>query len=391
MMASWLLPEGISDVLPDEARRIEELRRALLDLFRGYGYELVMPPLLEHLDSLLTGTGRELDLRIFKLVDQLSGRSLGLRADTTPQVARIDAHILNRAGFVRLCYAGPVVHARPAHPLATREPIQVGAEMYGDASIGADAEIAELAVRALQRAGSPRVNVDFGHTGVLRALLAADPAAAPATDAVLAALNAKDGAALEDALATLPTTAQAISALSGLHGQGEPVIARARAVLPAWPAIGQALDDLAFLVARLARVGVEASIDLADLHGYRYHTGITYAAYVPGVAGAALRGGRYDDIGQAFGRARPATGFSLVDLRELAALVATPTPAAIRAPRVDDAGLDHLVRTLRDRGEVVVVDNGAPSGCGLRFDRRIVRSGTAWQVAAIGPEPDAGH
>ncbi|HUN94561.1 MAG TPA: ATP phosphoribosyltransferase regulatory subunit [Burkholderiaceae bacterium] len=392
-MPSWLLPEGISDVLPDEARRIEERRRALLDLFRSYGYELVLPPLLEHLDSLLTGTGRDLDLSTFKLVDQLSGRSLGLRADTTPQVARIDAHILNRAGVVRLCYAGPVLHARPAHPLATREPIQVGAELYGDPTIDADAEIAELAVQALRRCGAGRVQFDLGHTAILRALLAADPAAASATDEILAALNAKDGAALGEALArTTATTAGAVDALSRLHGAGEAVIERARRELPAWPTVALALADLDRLVAGLARVGVEASVDLADQHGYRYHTGPTYAAYVPGLVGAALRGGRYDDIGQAFGRARPATGFSIVDLRELASLQAADEPAAIRFPRAADAALESLVASLRERGEIVVAENGVPSACGFRVDRQILRIGGSWQVVALSPgggDPDA--
>ncbi len=177
-MSRWLLPEGIADVLPHEAMHIERLRRALLDLYRCHGYEQVIPPLVEYLDSLLTGTGRDLDLRTFKLVDQLSGRQLGLRADITPQTARIDAHILNRAGVVRLCYAGAVLHTRPAHPLASREPLQVGAELYGFAGLQADAEIQSLAVQSLRMAGQATVQVDLGHTGITRALLAADPVAA---------------------------------------------------------------------------------------------------------------------------------------------------------------------------------------------------------------------
>src|SRR5215470_1281476 len=226
-MARWLLPEGISDVLPAEARRVEELRRALLDLYGSYGYELVLPPLIEYVDSLLTGTGRDLDLRTFKLVDQLSGRQLGLRADITPQVARIDAHILNRAGVVRLCYAASVLHTRPAHPLATREPMQLGAELYGHAGLAADAEVQALAVQSLRRAEVARIFVDLAHTGIVRSILA-DPQAAPVSESILEALAAKDVPSLRAATASLSTaTTDALLALTELHGDSG-VIATAR-------------------------------------------------------------------------------------------------------------------------------------------------------------------
>ncbi len=245
-MARWLLPEGISDTLPAEAQHIESLRRRLLDLYRVHGYELVIPPLIEYLDSLLTGTGRDLDLRTFKLVDQLSGRQLGLRADITPQTARIDAHILNRRGVVRLCYAGSVLHTRPAHPLATRQPVQVGAELYGHASLAADLEVQRLALESLRLAGLTDIRMDFGHTGVVRALLAADPAAQPLADDLLAALGAKDRAALRVLAAQLaPATARALDVLVTLHGAPAAVLAQAREQLPAMPAIARALDDLA--------------------------------------------------------------------------------------------------------------------------------------------------
>src|SRR5215467_273825 len=245
-MASWLLPEGISDVLPAEARRVEELRRALLDLYRGFGYELVLPPLIEYVDSLLTGTGRDLDLRTFKLVDQLSGRQLGLRADITPQVARIDAHILNRSGVVRLCYAASVLHTRPAHPLATREPMQVGAELYGHAGLTADAEVQALAVQSLRRADVKKVFVDLAHTGIVRTILA-DPQAPPVSETILEALAAKDVPSLRAAAATLPVaTTDALQALTELHG-GAAIIDEARVRLPHTPAIVRALDDLAWL------------------------------------------------------------------------------------------------------------------------------------------------
>jgi ATP phosphoribosyltransferase regulatory subunit len=348
------LPEGISDTLPAEAQHIESLRRRLLDLYRVHGYELVIPPLIEYLDSLLTGTGRDLDLRTFKLVDQLSGRQLGLRADITPQTARIDAHILNRRGVVRLCYAGSVLHTRPAHPLATRQPVQVGAELYGHASLAADLEVQRLALESLRLAGLTDIRMDFGHTGVVRALLAADPAAQPLADDLLAALGAKDRAALRVLAAQLaPATARALDVLVTLHGAPAAVLAQAREQLPAMPAIARALDDLAELTA--AVVADAVSIDLSDLHGYRYYTGVNFAAYsrTAGLQGAVLRGGRYDDIGRAFGRARAATGFS-IDLRELARVDVATDAAAVLAPAGQDAALRAKVAELRAAGEVVV-------------------------------------
>ncbi|MFN8915939.1 MAG: ATP phosphoribosyltransferase regulatory subunit [Betaproteobacteria bacterium] len=353
-MARWLLPEGISDTLPAEAQHIESLRRRLLDLYRVHGYELVIPPLIEYLDSLLTGTGRDLDLRTFKLVDQLSGRQLGLRADITPQTARIDAHILNRRGVVRLCYAGSVLHTRPAHPLATRQPVQVGAELYGHASLAADLEVQRLALESLRLAGLTDIRMDFGHTGVVKALLAADPAAQPLADDLLAALGAKDRAALRVLAAQLaPATARALDVLVTLHGAPAAVLAQAREQLPAMPAIARALDDLAELTA--AVVADAVSIDLSDLHGYRYYTGVNFAAYsrTAGLQGAVLRGGRYDDIGRAFGRARAATGFS-IDLRELARVDVATDAAAVLAPAGQDAALRAKVAELRAAGEVVV-------------------------------------
>jgi ATP phosphoribosyltransferase regulatory subunit len=377
-MARWLLPEGISDVLPAEARRVEELRRALLDLYASYGYQLVIPPLIEYLDSLLTGTGRDLDLRTFKLVDQLSGRQLGLRADITPQTARIDAHILNRSGVVRLCYAGSVLHTRPAHPLATRQPLQVGAELYGHDGPAADAEVQELAVASLRRAGVERVLLDLGHTGIVRALLVDAPAAV--AEDILEALAAKDVPTLREVAArAAPATAAAVLALTRLHGDAA-VIDEARRVLPATRAIGRALDDLARL-AEASRADA-VSVDLADLHGYRYYTGVNFAAYEARVSGALLRGGRYDDIGRAFGRARPATGFS-IDLRDLARLNHAPPHAAILAPADSDRDLARVVEELRARGEVVVrqlaPDEAAPDG----VDRALRRVDGRWQVVAL--------
>jgi len=379
-MARWLLPEGISDVLPSEARFLEQLRRAALDLYRGYGYELVVPPLLEYTDSLLTGVGADLDLRTLKLVDQLSGRLLGLRADITPQVARIDAHILNRAGVVRLCYAASVLHARPLHPLATREPFYVGAELFGHESVAADAEVLELAVRSLALAQVQGLRFDLGHTRILRALLELDPSAQQLAEDIVAALSAKDAAALAPLTADLAVPARtALRALLRLHGD-ERVLVAARAELPPRPAVVAALDELQQLVAVLKRLGAAVSIDLADLHGFHYHTGATFAAYAAGWPLALARGGRYDDIGRAFGRARPATGFS-IDLRELARLHQGTAVPAILAPAGDDGALVALVEKLRAAGEVVIRRLGDDDRIdGLECDREIRLFNGVWQV-----------
>ena len=381
-MSNWLLPENISDVLPQEARRVEQLRRALLDLYRSFGYEYVIPPLIEHLESLLSGTDRDLDLRTFKLVDQSSGRSLGVRADATPQTARIDAHILNRNGVVRLCYAGPVLHARPLHPLASREPIQVGAELYGDAAIEADGEVLQLAARSLELTGATDARIDLGHSGVLRALLAAEHLAPDRLDDILRALNSKDLAALKSgATALSPSVREALLRLADLHG-GVPVLARARRELPASAELTAALSELEQLAA-FCPAGT-ASVDLADLHGYRYYTGATFAAYVTGSPGPILRGGRYDDIGRMFGRARPATGFSIVDLREATQLAGpAAAPKAILAPHAADPELEALVAALRVQGQIVVRSaERQVAEADFEFDREIRRVGARWQVVA---------
>jgi ATP phosphoribosyltransferase regulatory subunit len=366
------------------------LRRRLLDLFRCRGYQLVVPPLVEYLDSLLTGTGRDLDLRTFKLMDQVSGRQLGLRADITPQTARIDAHILNRKGIVRLCYAGSVLHTRPAHPLASRQPMQVGAELYGFAGLAADAEVQRVAVDVLRAVDLSDATMDLGHTDIVRALIEQDPRAAALSDDLLTALGNKDAAALQElGRAIAPAAAQALQALIALNGPCDEVLARAAGALPDLPRIRSALQDLAFLAGRLQRIGVLVTLDLADLHGYRYYTGANFAAYRHGTNDALLRGGRYDHIGRAFGRARPAVGFSL-DLRQLAGCLQLPPARAIRAPADDpaDAGLADLVAGLRKQGEIVVAklaDDEVVDG--LEFDREIRKIDECWTVVAVVATP----
>lgn len=351
-MPNWLLPENIADVLPSEARKIEELRRALLDKFRSFGYELVMPPMLEYLESLMPVADHEMDLRMFKLVDQLSGRSMGLRADMTTQVARIDAHLLNRASVTRLCYAGSVLHTRPSGLHATREPFQIGAEIYGHAGLEADAEIQALALAALRLAGLSSVRIDMCHAGILRALLATDAQASRHAADIVGLMRAKDLPQLQALTAGFAEPVRsALLALPTLYGDIS-VIERARSVLPKEPVITAALDDLALLATTAGEASV--TIDLADLSGYQYESGAMFSLYVPGLPNAVARGGRYDHVGEAFGRARPATGFSM-DLRELARLLpaAAPVPA-IRAPWGREPALVSFIAELRQAGEVVI-------------------------------------
>lgn len=310
----WVLPEYIEDILPAQAKRIEALRRQILDLFFEKDYELVMPPLLEYVDSLLTGTGHDLELRTFKVVDQLSGRMMGLRADITPQVARIDAHLLNRKGVTRLCYCGSVLHTRPAAPGATREPIQIGAEMYGEAGVAADVEMLEILCRALELGGVKKGRVDIGHVAVFRALAQHADVGAEREAALFEALQRKDLPALKDLSKKMPAKSrEALLLLPSLYGGAE-VLDEAEHKLPALPEIKRALATLR----KLAKAcKLPASFDLAELRGYHYHSGVVFDAYCDGVTGAVARGGRYDEVGKAFGRARPATGFS-IDLRSLA-------------------------------------------------------------------------
>ena len=377
----WLLPEHIDDILPGEAAKIEALRRAILDRFAARGYELVMPPLLEYLESLLTGTGHDLDLRTFKLVDQLSGRMMGVRADITPQVARIDAHLLNREGVARLCYTGSVLHTRPRGLDATREPLQIGAEIYGHPGIESDLEIQNLLLRSLGTCGIGGARLDLGHVAVFRSLCHRGGVSSDLEARLHEALEAKDAPQLGVLAAGLDAvTRQGLRALPGLYGDAS-VLARAREVLPPHPEILAALDDLA----RLSQDnGPPISIDLADLRGYQYHTGVVFSAYAPGLPNAVALGGRYDEVGKAFGRARPATGFSM-DLRDLAQVApAMGDAAGIRAPYAEDATLAAQIERLRGAGEVVMVELPGHEGCGAGgCDRELARVDGQWQVRKL--------
>jgi len=386
-MSAWVLPDHIADVLPSEARHIEELRRQLLDTARGYGYELVMPPLLEHLESLLSGTGEALDLQTFKLVDQLSGRSMGLRADTTPQVARIDAHLLNRDGVARLCYCGPVLHTRPDRPHATREPLQFGAEIYGHAGLEADTETLLLALDCLDAAGLREgVIVDLADARIVRALFAGVPVDAAVLARVHAALAAKDASELASLTKDFPAASRdGLRALIGLYGDIS-VLDEAAKALEGTPSVAPALADLKQIAAGLDEVaGRQISFDLADLRGYAYYSGMRFGIYVPGAADSLVRGGRYDEVGAVFGRNRPAVGFSL-DVRELVGVLpARPLRAAIRAPWSDAAGLRQAIAQLRKSGETVVcVLPGHGSEIDeFHCDRELVEQAGQWSVRTI--------
>jgi len=380
--SSWQLPDQIADVLPSEARHIEELRRLFLDTARSYGYELVMPPLLEHLESLLTGTGEALDLQTFKLVDQLSGRTLGLRADTTPQVARIDAHLLNRSGVARLCYCGPVLHTRADRPHATREPLQFGAEIYGHAGLEADLEAQRLALDGLKAAGVTDLLLDMADVRIVASLLAGVHVGAAMLARIHAALAAKDGSELGSLLGSLkdgisPAARQGMLALLQLYGDVQ-VLLEAEKALPPLPGVREALQNLKWLASHAP--GVRVSFDLADLRGYAYYSGARFAIY--GQGAELARGGRYDEVGAVFGRNRPAAGFSL-DLKELVSVLPPrPLKAAICAPWRDDAPLNLAIARLRASGETVtcVLPGHEHEVNEFDCDRELVLKGGCWSV-----------
>lgn len=382
----WQLPDYIHDALPADAARLEDLRRRLLDLFRSHGYELVMPPLIEYLDSLTTGVGHDLSLRTFKLTDQTSGRTLGVRADMTPQVSRIDAQLLNRSGVSRLCYCASVLHTLPDSLIATREPLQLGAELYGHAGLEAETEVIRLLARALDAAGLPAARIEISHMGLFRALTAEAGISAEAETRLFGLLQSKNVPQLAETCADLPPALRdALLALPTLYGETADVLAAARARLPALHAVHQALDEITALAATLS--GLPIGLDLADLRGYHYHSGIMFAAYVPHVPAAIALGGRYDRVGEAFGRGRPATGFSL-DLRQVLQHAPGEQSSlhAILAPLVDDPALAAHIEELRAQGETVLTAlpghsraSWAEAGC----DRELAQRSGSWCVVPL--------
>ncbi len=382
-MASWLLPEHFADILPRQARSLERISRNIIDLLTSYGFELVEPPLVEYVDSLLTGSASDLSRNTFKFTDQGDGGLLGLRADMTPQVARIDAHILGRRGVTRLCYKGFVVHQTPAHPLASRQPYVVGAELFGSKGQRTDCEVIRLAVSAARRAGVQKMHLDIGHVGLVRALLAAETLTQEQTAMVLEALRLKDRVRLEPLAGVLTDEGmKALVLLTETYGDLS-VLATLRRELPARAGVAEALDEVAYLAEHAGARFV--SVDFCDVHGYGYLTGVSFAGYVEGLSQPVLRGGRYDSIGEAFGRARPAVGFT-VYLREIISTTYHALPEAIVAPAEDSESLSKAMAALREQGEIVVQllpgEAAEDLLSSFKIDRALVRLDSQWVVQA---------
>ena len=389
-MRNWLLPEYIEDILPAEALAIEVTRRRVLDRMLVHGYQLVGPPMLEYVESLLSGSGGDLDLRMFKVVDQLSGRMMALRADMTPQAARIDAHLLNHSGVTRLCYAGSVLHTVPSGLTRTREPLQIGAELYGHDGLESDLEIQQLMLQSLSIAGITKIHLDLGHVAVFRGLVKGAGISNELETQLFCALQSKDVSGLRDLCDKLDKIVdkkvhRALMLLPELYGDKK-ILEDARKLLPDFPEIQTALNDLESVSSELSPLVDTLSFDLADLRGYQYHTGMVFAAYAKGCPNAVALGGRYDEIGKAFGRSRPATGFSM-DLRELSGLVKpTPYPKGVLASyKKSDKSLDKEIERLRSEGQIVVInlpghqnDQGA-----LDCDRQLVMDQGVWKIEKI--------
>ena len=384
MVDHWQLPDGVEEVLPAQAEVVERLRRQLLDLFHGWGYRLVIPPLVEFTESLLVGLGEDLDLTTFKLTDQISGRTLGIRADITPQVARIDAHSMADEGVTRLCYAGSTLHTRPKSPFASRSPIQLGAELYGDDSVGADVEVVSVMLATLEAAGLSGITLDLGHVGIYEAVVLRAGLEEAREATVFDALQRKSVPDLIQALEGIdPGTTALIIALAKLHGD-ESILDDARALYAETvPDALVGLDTLQQVARTIRRQRPDLDIyfDLAELRGYHYHTGLVFAAYVPGVGEALANGGRYNDVGAVFGRARPATGFA-TDLKALMALVPDVTESgAISLPGVDNEVLLLRAQALREAGEVVI--QSFSGEVDPRCDRELVEVEGEWLIRPL--------
>ena len=383
-MQNWLLPEYVEDILPIEALHIEVMRRQIIDLLLVHGYQQVMPPLLEYVESLLSGSGSDMDLHMFKVIDQLSGRMMGLRADMTPQVARIDAHLLNSEGITRLCYANSVLHTVPSGITQTREPLQVGAELYGHSGLESDLEVQRIMLQCLSVAGVSKIHLDLGHVAVFRGLIKGASISRELEAELFAVLQAKDVSTLKELCIKLQkNTRDALMLLPQLYGDKNILIDAVKR-LPDYPEIRTALNELSIVEEELKPNVDKIAFDLADLRGYHYHTGMVFAAYANGCSNAIALGGRYDEIGKAFGRARPATGFSM-DLRELFRLMKPQTyPSGIRAPfQKKNKELDNIIEQLRSSGQIVVMDLPGQENESLDCNRQLVFQNGQWIVEEI--------
>lgn len=383
-MQNWLLPEYVEDILPIEALHIEVMRRQIIDLLMVHGYQQVIPPLLEYLESLLSGSGSDMDLHMFKVIDQLSGRMMGLRADMTPQVARIDAHLLNSEGITRLCYANSVLHTVPSGITQTREPLQVGAELYGHSGLESDLEVQRIMLQCLSVAGVNKIHLDLGHVAVFRGLIKGASISRELEAELFAVLQAKDVSTLKELCIKLQkNTRDALMLLPQLYGDKNILIDAVKR-LPDYPEIRTALNELSIVEEELKPTVDKIAFDLADLRGYHYHTGMVFAAYANGCSNAIALGGRYDEIGKAFGRARPATGFSM-DLRELFRLMKPQTyPSGIRAPfQKKNKELENIIEQLRSSGQIVVMDLPGQENESLDCNRQLVFQNGQWIVEEI--------
>ncbi|MDP1615167.1 MAG: ATP phosphoribosyltransferase regulatory subunit [Methylococcales bacterium] len=383
-MHNWLLPEYVEDILPVEALHIEVKRRQILDLLLTHGYQQVMPPLLEYVESLLSGSGSDMDLQMFKVVDQLSGRMMGLRADMTPQVARIDAHLLNFDGIARLCYVNSVLHTIPSGITQTREPLQIGAELYGHSGLESDLEVQCLMLQCLSVSSISEIHLDLGHVAVFRGLIKGAGISRELENELFSVLQAKDISTLQELCLKLKkNTRDALLLLPELYGDKN-ILADAMKRLPDYPIIRTALNELSVVEKELKLVVDRVAFDLADLRGYHYHTGMVFAAYAKGCSSAIALGGRYDEIGKVFGRARPATGFSM-DLRELSRLVKPKTyPKGIRAPfDKKNKELENMIQQLRKAGQIVVMELPGQRSESLVCDRQLVLLDGKWIVKEI--------
>jgi ATP phosphoribosyltransferase regulatory subunit len=389
----WLLPDGVEEILPNQAFKVERLRRQVLDLYHGWGYDLVIPPLVEFTDSLLSGTGSDLDLMTFKVTDQISGRMMGVRADITPQTSRMDAHSLRRNGPSRLCYAGTVLYTKPRYPLASRSPIQIGVELYGEAGLAADIEVISLMVETLRLAGLEKPQLDLGHVGVYGNLLEEAGLSKNQEATLFDLLQRKSVPELDVWVADNindTATATMIRALVDLAGDAS-VLDRARELFADAPAeVELALDELQAVVdaLKISSPDAELYLDLSELRGYHYHTGVVFAAYAPGAGQAIGNGGRYDHVGEAFGRSRPATGFN-ISLQALVQLSSNMDhiPSGIFAPAIEDdsASQQKVIAALRKKGERVVCGfpGQQPNYGELHCDRQLLLVSGEFQINAV--------
>ena len=387
----WLLPEGIDEALPQQAKALESLRRRILDMYSSWGYEQVMPPFIEYLESLLTGTGHDLDLQTFKLTDQLSGRMMGVRADMTPQVARIDAHRLKRDVPTRLCYMGTVLNTRPDGFAGSRSPMQIGAELYGHSGLDSDLEVISMMIGTLKLAGITQFHIDVGHVDIFGKLTEQAGLTEDQESAYFDMLQRKAVPEITAFVGSLEIDASYQDALRGLASLNGDMSAidRARNLLDSIDGMTETLDEVVSFCEQLSASypGIDLNIDLAELRGYNYHTGIVFAAYVPGQGKEIALGGRYDNIGKVFGHARPATGFS-TDLKTLLSLSseqAATDADMIFAPADHDASLKAVITSLRSEGQRVIIalEGQTASAEAMGCTHRLVRQNGEWVLQSI--------